>query len=109
MKLIYIALELCRKIIWNPIPRIQIVLLPQCLLVTSLAGIMTSHLIQGYFDWSDRNSPSMDAILIAMVAFYLHLGVYPITFVLIPEIIPEKVLQELRILFINVLIIYSPK
>lgn len=39
-------------------------------------------------------------ISIAMGAFSLHFGVYPLTFVLVPEIIPEKVSQnEKAILF----------
>lgn len=33
----------------------------------------------------------IEAVFIALAAFCLHFGVYPLTFVLIPEIIPEKV------------------
>lgn len=41
-------------------------------------------------------------VLIATIVFSLHCGVYPLTFILIPEIIPEKVLE---ILFVSQIIL----
>lgn len=41
-------------------------------------------------------------VLIATTVFSLHCGVYPLTFILIPEIMPEKVLE---ILFVSQIIL----
>lgn len=53
-------------------------------------GIMIAQVIYGFF-LLNGNETLLPILFIAIAAFSLHFGVYPLTFIIIPEIIPEKV------------------
>lgn len=63
-------------------------------------GITISQIIYAIFDAHFRDETSLPILFIAIAAFSLHFGVYPLTFVLIPEIIPEKI-RIYAITFVN--------
>lgn len=44
---------------------------------------------------NSRNQTSLPLLFIAIAAFSLHFGVYPLSFILIPEIMPENVINQL--------------
>ncbi|XP_031623380.1 sugar transporter ERD6-like 4 [Contarinia nasturtii] len=60
------------------------------LLLVSIFGITLSHIIYVIFV-NSRDQTTLPILFVAIAAFSLHFGVYPLTFVLIPEIIQEKI------------------
>lgn len=63
----------------------------QYLLVASLAGVTITQIMFVVFGVTAETNSSLPIILIAIAAFSLHCGVFPLTFVIVPEIVPEKV------------------
>lgn len=63
----------------------------QYILLASVLGITISQIIYAIYDAHFRDETSLPILFIAIAAFSLHFGVYPLTFVLIPEIIPEQI------------------
>lgn len=63
----------------------------QYILLTSIFGITLAQIIYIVFEMNSRDETTIPILFIALTAFCLHFGVYPLTFVLLPEIIPEKV------------------
>ncbi|XP_055300162.1 uncharacterized protein LOC129567369 [Sitodiplosis mosellana] len=61
------------------------------ILLASLVGITVSQVIYAIYDAYFTDKTSLPILFIAIAAFSLHFGVYPLTFVLIPEIIPERI------------------
>lgn len=55
-------------------------------------GIIISQIIYGTCDEYFRDQTYFPFLYIAIAAFSLHFGVFPLTFCVIPEIIPEKVI-----------------
>lgn len=62
-----------------------------------MAGIITSQILYGLIKLSVINGDHTTnvAIAFAIATFSLHVGIYPLTFVLVPEIIPEKVKSKI--------------
>lgn len=63
----------------------------QFLLVASIAGITATEVIYEILGTGNETHSWISIVLIAMAAFCLHFGVFPLTFILLPEIIPEHV------------------
>lgn len=60
------------------------------ILLASVTGIMIAQTIYGYFLFH-QNETVLPILFIAIAAFSQYFGAYPLTFIIIPEIIPEKV------------------
>lgn len=66
-----------------------------------MTGITVAQILFGLIKLSVINGDNIAIATIATGAFSLHFGIYPLTFVLIPEIIPEKVIENIPVLQID--------
>lgn len=61
------------------------------MLLASATGIIVSQIMYGLFELKVMNADNAAVVIVAIAAFSLHFGVHPLIFVLVPEIIPQKV------------------
>lgn len=61
------------------------------MLLVSTTGIIVSQILYGLLELNVISGKNTTVLIVAVAAFSLHFGVYPLMFVLIPEIIPQKV------------------
>lgn len=67
----------------------------QYLLLVSISSITVVLIIFEVFGINSGNGSWLPILLIAIAAFSLHCGVFPLTFILVPEIVPERVIESL--------------
>lgn len=60
--------------------------------MTSIVIITAAQILFIIYESYLKDETYVPILISALTAFSLHFGVYPLTFVLIPEIIPEKVI-----------------